>query len=104
MFGQEDLNLSAKAGIEIIGTIDKWVDEIGKEAYKRIKGTGTLKRFRKLPGIDRILGVSIMLETGDPGRFKDEKKYLSYCRLVESRRTSNGRKKGSGTVNAAIRY
>ena len=37
-----------------------------------------------------------MLEVGTIDRFKSVKNYLSYCRLVEAKKMSNNKKKGSG--------
>ena len=46
------------------------------------------------PGIGQVLGLTIMLEVGDILRFKEAGNYSSYCRCVESKRISNGKKKG----------
>lgn len=37
-----------------------------------------------------------MLETGDIKRFNGPGNYASYCRCVDSRRESNGKRKGEG--------
>ena len=55
------------------------------------------KEFSKLltiPGIGNILGQTIRLEVGDIGRFPIVGDYSSYCRCVESKRITNGKKKG----------
>ncbi|WP_430356047.1 transposase, partial [Streptococcus pseudopneumoniae] len=48
------------------------------------------------PGIGPILGMTIMLETGDIKRFADVGDFASYCRCVGSNRLSNGKKRGRG--------
>jgi hypothetical protein len=50
-----------------------------------------------MPGIDDILGLTIMLEEGDIARFPKAGKYFSYCRCVKSERFLNKKKKGAAT-------
>jgi transposase len=56
------------------------------------------------PGIGDILALTIVLETGDIGRFKGPGNYASYCRCVDSRRESNGKKKGENNRKNGNRY
>src|ERR1035437_5601130 len=58
----------------------------------------TYQRLQELPGIGKILGLTIALETGDAPRFADAGNFASYCRCVKSLRTSNGKKKGHLTA------
>ena len=55
-------------------------------------------RLQELPGIAHLLGMTIMLEVGTIDRFASDKNYLSFCRLVESKRSSNNKKKGKGNA------
>ncbi len=48
--------------------------------------------------------MTIMLETGDIGRFASVGKYASYCRCVKSVRISNGKVKGKGNAKAGNKY
>ncbi len=52
-----------------------------------------------IPGIGNILGLTIMQAAGDTARFAKIGGYFSYCRCVESKRLSNGKKKGKGENN-----
>ena len=57
--------------------------------------------------LEKILAMTIVLEAGPIERFKSVKNYLSYCRLVESKKTSNNKNKGSGNRkcgNNALRW
>jgi transposase len=98
LFREENLCLSAKAGIEIIKTIDLQIKLIERAVYEQIKELPGLGRLRALPGIDKILGMTILLEAGSMDRFATDKNYLSYCRLVESKRKSNNKNKGKGNA------
>jgi len=96
LFNEKSLCLSVSSGIEIIKTIDKQVKKIEKELYLHLKETEMVKRLRILPGIDRILAMTVALEVGTIARFRSVKNYLSYCRLVEAKKISNKKKKGNG--------
>ena len=47
-------------------------------------------------GIGPVLALVIALEIGDIGRFCSAGDFASYCRLVDSKKTSNHKKKGEG--------
>jgi transposase len=47
-----------------------------------------------IPGVGVILALTIMLETGEIGRFRTVGNYTSYCRCVRATCTSNGKSKG----------
>lgn len=96
LFNEDSLCLSARSGIEIIKTIDQQVKTIEKDLYSQLKETEMVKRLRALPGIDKILAMTISLEVGEITRFRSAKNYLSYCRLVEAKKMSNNKKKGTG--------
>jgi transposase len=49
-----------------------------------------------IPGIGKILGLTIMLETGSIDRFEKVGNYASYSRKEPSQWTSNDKKKGNG--------
>ncbi|HKR47504.1 MAG TPA: transposase, partial [Paraburkholderia sp.] len=48
--------------------------------------------------------TTIMLETGSIGRFAEVGNFSSYCRCVDSRRESNGKKKGEGNTKNGNKY
>jgi transposase len=47
---------------------------------------------------------TITLETVDPKRFASPGDYASYCRCVDSRRMSNGKKKGENNGKCGNKY
>jgi hypothetical protein len=55
-------------------------------------------------GIGKVLARTILLESGRIKRFAQEGNYLSYCRMVESRKMSNGKKKGEANWKCGNRY
>jgi len=54
--------------------------------------------------IGPILGLTIMLETGDVNRFPKVGNFASYCRCVDSSRISNGKKKGANNAKNGNKY
>jgi len=66
-----------------------------------------MPRFEALltvPGIGKILAMTIVLEVGEIGRFASAEDFASYCRTVRSSRTSNGKKKGENNRKCGNRY
>jgi len=57
-----------------------------------------------IPGVGVILALTIMLETGDIGRFKTVGDYTSYCRCVRATHTSNGKSKGKNNSKNGNAY
>lgn len=60
--------------------------------------------LRSVPGIGIVLGLTIVLESGEIARFDAVGQYTSYCRLVPAVRWSNGKKKGVGNRKCGNRY
>jgi transposase len=60
--------------------------------------------LQTMSGVGPVLGLTISLETGPIARFTGPGPYASYCRLVDSRHLSNGKKKGEGNAKAGNKY
>jgi len=80
------------------------IKQIEKAAEGRVKFTDNYERLLTVPGIGRILAMTIMLETGPIQRFPGPGNYASYCRAVKAEHTSNDRKKGEGNSKCGNRY
>jgi transposase len=57
-----------------------------------------------LPGVGKILGMTITMEVGDIKRFAEPGNFASYCRTVEAKRTSNDKKKGVNNSKCGNKY
>jgi hypothetical protein len=51
-----------------------------------------------VPGIDPILDVTIMLETGNIARFAKVGNFVSYCRCISAARFSDGKLKSANNT------
>jgi transposase len=89
-------------------TTIEFLKQIIRGIEKRVVSQARLrKEFTKLqtiPGIGKILALTIMLEVGDIGRFATVGDYSSYCRCVESKKISNGKKKGENNKKNGNKY
>lgn len=56
-----------------------------------VKDWASYRWLQSVPGVGKILGLTIALETGPIERFAGAGDYASYCRCVQSRRLSNGK-------------
>ena len=79
-----------------IGDIETFVlSRCERELYTVITST---------PGIGKILGMTILLETGPIERFAAVGNYSSYARCVPTQKISNGKIKGRGNSKNGNRY
>jgi transposase len=70
------------------------IETVEKAVLKKVKPSAEFERIQPVPGIGKILGMVILLESGEFNRFASAGNYASYCRAVKSLRSSNGKKKG----------
>ena len=96
IFESSILQLTAKVGIRMVSSLTQQIELIEKEVLSQVKLQPEFKFLLTIPGIGNILALTIMLEVGDINRFKEVGNYSSYCRCVNSKRITNGRKKGEG--------
>lgn len=100
----EDVARSIAAGLRVHACLDQEVNALERVVLRRAKMRPEFIKLNTIPGVGDILGLTIMLETGAISRFADVGNYASYCRCVDSKRVSNGKKKGSGNVRNGNRY
>lgn len=72
------------------------IQRIEKRVLAEAKLRPEFQLLQTVGGIGRILALTIMYEVGDIGRFSKVGRFASYSRCVESRHTSDGKKKGAG--------
>ena len=99
-----DLYIQASHQLSIIRCFGQEIDAIEKAIKSRVGLNKQFAILKTIPGIGEILGLTIMLEIGDIGRFESVGNYSSYCRCVASRKTSNDKKKGEGNRKNGNKY
>ena len=80
------------------------IELLEREAWRQSKETRNWRALQSVSGIGRILGLTILLETGPIERFKSVGNYASYCRCVGSTHVSNGKQKGKGNTKNGNKY
>jgi transposase len=95
---------TAAAMVELLGEQRRIQHRLEKPVVAVAKSTGSFQRLLTIPGIGNILGLTITLETGPIGRFASAGDYASYCRAVNSRCESDGKKKGENNRKNGNKY
>jgi transposase len=96
--------LIAQIQVEHIEALDKSIARIEGAVLKCARAIPLYEKLLTLPGVGKILGMSITMEVGDIARFRSDGDLASYCRTVDSRRLSNGKQKGENNAKCGNRY
>jgi transposase len=104
LFTAPSLGFAAEKTIAGIRFLGATVKEIEKHILSRVKLRKEFELLQTIPGIGKILALTIMLEVGDIARFPAVGNYSSYCRCVNSKRISNGKKKGENNRKNGNKY
>jgi transposase len=102
--GNGDLALAGRVSKETIDFLTHQIRQIEGAVEKRITLKEQYRYLLTIHGVGKILGLTIMLETGPIGRFETVGDYVSYCRKVPSQWISNGKRKGSGNRKNGNKY
>jgi transposase len=104
LFQEDHLVMAGKANIATMRFLIEKIEEIEKAVLRKAKLKNEYRNLLTVPGIGKILALTIMLETGDMKRFASVGNYVSYCRCVGSKRISNGKIKGEGNRKNGNKY
>jgi transposase len=102
--GNDDLSLAGKVSKDAIDSLTRQIMAIEVVVEKRIDLRKPYDLLLSLPGVGRVLGLTIMMETGPIDRFADVGNYVSYCRKVPAARFSNEKKKGTTNRKNGNKY
>lgn len=102
--GNQDLALAGSAYRDTILHHTRKILEIESAVEAKIKLSPDYQNLLTMPGVGKILGLTIMLETGPISRFFKVGNYSSYCRRVSSKWMSNGKTKGKGNRKNGNKY
>jgi transposase len=104
LFSDTQLGLTARFQVETIGFLTQQIRSIEKAVLPQVKLRPEFEILLMIPGIGKILALTIMLEVGDIRRFAKAGNFASYCRCVKSQKLSNTKKKGEGNRKNGNRY
>jgi transposase len=102
--GNEDLAMAGRVSKEAIDFLTRQIRKIEGVVEKKVALKEGYRYLLTLPGVGKILALTIMLETGPIFRFEQVGDYVSYCRKVPSQWMSNGKRKGAGNKKNGNKY
>ncbi len=105
LLGEHDcLTFVTAEQIELVGLLTKKIRRFEQKILEHAQLRPAYACLQTLPGVGTILALTIMLETGDIGRFPTVGDYTSYCRCVRATHTSNGKKKAHNNAKNGNPY
>lgn len=104
LYDSEDLTLALTTTIKVIETLTEQTRCLEKAVLKKARLRPEFQLLLTVWGIGEILGLTIMYEAGDMSRFASAGNFASYCRCVDARRLSNGKKKADNNAKNGNKY
>jgi transposase len=96
--------LAIQSNRVVLRCLDEQVDLLEKTVLKQAKMKPDFEKLLTIDGIGKVLGMTVMYEVGTIERFEKVGCFASYARCVESKRVSNGKKKGSNNGKNGNKY
>jgi len=96
--------LAVAANLEVLRSLDEQVERLERAVLAKARLDRRYTHLLSVPGIGKVLGLTIMLETGEIARFDKPGNFASYCRCVDARRISNAKRKGANNAKNGNRY
>jgi len=98
VFEDPNVALAVQSSLKVLDCLREQIVVLEEAVHGQVRLRKGYKRLLTTSGIGKILALTIMLETGDIGRFREVGHYVSYARLVGSSHWTNGKRKGSGNT------
>lgn len=95
---------AARHALQLLQQLTQQIDEIEEFVLARCQKETHYTQLTSVSGIGKILGMTILLETGPIERFAQVGNYSSYARCVPTDKISNGKSKGKGNSKNGNRY
>ena len=102
--GNEDLALAGQVSKETIDFLTHKIRKIETFIENKVKLQEPYSHLLGLPGVGKILALTIKLESGPIDRFPQVGNYASYCRKVCAKWSSNGKGKSGGNRKNGNKY
>ena len=94
----ENVQMSIAANMALLDTYDTTIAEleIHLNQQAKVHNAGAFHLLKTVPGIGKILGLTLLYEIHQIDRFPSVGEFLSYSRLVGGSHVSDGKKKRAG--------
>lgn len=96
--------LALEVTVAVMQHLAEQITQVERAVHDRVKLRPAFQSLLTVPGIGQTLALTIMLETGEIGRFPTVGQFASYCRCVGSTKLSNGKRKGQGNTKNGNKY
>lgn len=96
--------LAVEAALRVYRSVQAEIKTLEAAVLDAVRLDPQFEVLLTMNDVGQVLGLTIMLETGDIRRFPQVGDYASYCRLVNTERLSNGKKKGEGNRKCGNKY
>lgn len=96
--------LIAQVQARQIRALDQSIGRIEGAVLKSARALPIYQKLLGIPGIGKILGLTITMEVGDIRRFASDGQFASYCRTVDAKRLSNGKVKADNNRKCGNPY
>src|SRR6476620_8763353 len=104
LLAEETQVRAVTSSLVVLDCLQQQIKTLEKTVHKRLYHTPSYEQLLTVQGIGTILAQTITLETGAISRFPTVGNYASYCRCVDSKKISNGKRKGTGNVKNGNPY
>ena len=93
-FEDVDLEMNMNSDFDIIETLDRIIVQLEKQVYQQAKhhDRKALSLLKTIPGVDKLLSLTILYEIHTISRFKSRQQFSSYARLVKVDKISSNKK------------
>jgi transposase len=100
----DDQKQSLKATLKVMHCLDEQAKALERSILSKAKLRPDYQGLKTVSGVGEVLALTVALETGDVNRFASTGNFASYARTVNSRRESNGKKKGEGNTKCGNKH
>jgi transposase len=104
LLADETQVLAVTSSLVVLDGLRHQIKTLEKSVHKHLHHTPSYEQLLTVQGIGTILAHTITLETGAISRFPTVGHSASYCRCVDSTKSSNGKRKGTGNVKNGHPY
>lgn len=103
-FEDKSTGLSIASCLEVVSTLTRQIRRLETYILRQARRREPFQLLHAIRGIGDALALTILYEVGEIGRFPSAGHFASYCRCVESKRLSNGKRKGAGNAKNGNPY
>jgi len=104
MLPNKTVLMAAHSALDLMNAFSSEISSLEREILSTQEGRHEYACLTSIKGVGKVIGLTILLETGDINRFPSPGHYASYARCVSSQKVSNGKQKGRGNTKNGNKY